>query len=372
MRQHERGKTRSTRQDVHPIESLGQPSRTVANPLFDHLFAALDVFPIDQASTSSKSMTSPAGQALPNDIRILMEDAFNTDFSRVTVHESALPNQFGARAFAQGNELHFRPGVFDPLSIHGRELIGHELAHIVQQSNGRTAAATDGQVLKDATLETEARTMGIQAARGETVTGIQPGSTPRSSIGAAPIQCDETDGQKKTEGSWLSNLFSPINWNSPPSHPQSSPFMGVAIQDSWVRQQEQRERQRQAQRQQQSVSTPQQIQQNGDNWLNDVVNVTAPMLSPITGGTTSLINGLYQTSQQPTVSNIHSTVNAYNPFVGMMNAPASLFNLFTKKTGDNRIPTFSDMVGNAHTNLHEREGNQQAQNILGNLIHPNQ
>ena len=77
---------------------------------------------------------------LPKPLRAEMEKAFDVDFSKIKVMQSHLPTLNGSDAFTKGNELHFAPGKFDPSSEAGRQLIGHELAHVVQQRGGRVAA----------------------------------------------------------------------------------------------------------------------------------------------------------------------------------------------------------------------------------------
>lgn len=75
-----------------------------------------------------------SGKQLPPDVRSKMERAFGTDFSQVRIHaNSTAAVTHGAKAFAQGNEIHFAPGAFQPESRQGRELLAHELAHVVQQ-----------------------------------------------------------------------------------------------------------------------------------------------------------------------------------------------------------------------------------------------
>lgn len=105
------------------------------------------------------------GSALPDALRAQMEQAFAADFSDVRVHEGAHVSALGALAYAQGSGLHFAPGQYAPDSEAGRELIGHELAHVVQQRAGRVAGG-DGGVNRDASLEAEADAAGAKAARG--------------------------------------------------------------------------------------------------------------------------------------------------------------------------------------------------------------
>ena len=42
-----------------------------------------------------------------------------------------------ARAFATGQDIFFREGAYNPGSSGGRELLAHELTHVVQQTGGR-------------------------------------------------------------------------------------------------------------------------------------------------------------------------------------------------------------------------------------------
>jgi hypothetical protein len=132
----------------------------------------------DQESPRAGQMDSPSakgggsGGSLPDPLRDKMERAFNTDFSTVTVRESSEASNLGAQAFARGAELVFAPGQYDPASARGQSLIGHELAHVVQQSEGRVAPTIQGNGLAindDAGLEAEADDMGARAARGEVV-----------------------------------------------------------------------------------------------------------------------------------------------------------------------------------------------------------
>jgi hypothetical protein len=81
-----------------------------------------------------------AGQAIPPSLRHNMEAAFGHDFSDVRVHHGHEATILGAQSFTHGNDIHFAPGRYDPHSLQGQELIGHELAHVVQQRQGRSLA----------------------------------------------------------------------------------------------------------------------------------------------------------------------------------------------------------------------------------------
>src|SRR4051794_6153305 len=126
----------------------------------------------EPAAAPPSATAAGSGSPLPDPVRGKMERAFNTDFSSVRVRESAEASNLGASAFARGAELFFAPGQYDPTSQRGQSLIGHELAHVVQQSEGRVAPTIQAKGLAindDAGLEAEADDLGARAARGEIV-----------------------------------------------------------------------------------------------------------------------------------------------------------------------------------------------------------
>jgi hypothetical protein len=110
------------------------------------------------------------GTEMPEDVRGTMEAAFGADFSAVRIHEGSHAAAVGALAYTQGTDIHFAPGQYQPTSQRGQELLGHELAHVVQQSQGQMRATTQVggvDINDDASLEREADGMGARAARGE-------------------------------------------------------------------------------------------------------------------------------------------------------------------------------------------------------------
>ena len=113
-----------------------------------------------------------AGKPMPENVQAKMEGAFGADFSAVRIHEGPRSEALGALAFTQGTDVHFAPGQYQPGSQSGQALLGHELAHVVQQSQGRVSATTQAKgvaVNDDTGLEAEADEMGAKAARGEKV-----------------------------------------------------------------------------------------------------------------------------------------------------------------------------------------------------------
>lgn len=109
------------------------------------------------------------GRALDSGMRAQMESAFDADFSHVHVHSDAeadaLNREVNARAFTTGQDIFFRDGEYSPSSSGGRELLAHELTHVVQQAG----STVQGQLvigMSGDEYEQEADRM------AETVTGL--------------------------------------------------------------------------------------------------------------------------------------------------------------------------------------------------------
>jgi hypothetical protein len=116
-------------------------------------------------AAAAPAATAPApsgpGAPLPAPTLDKMQRAFTADFTGVRVHVDGAAAAVGALAFARGDDLHFAPGQYRPGTPDGDALIGHELAHVVQQRAGRVSG--DG-VVEDAGLESEADREGARAA----------------------------------------------------------------------------------------------------------------------------------------------------------------------------------------------------------------
>ncbi|MCB0968881.1 MAG: DUF4157 domain-containing protein [Ilumatobacter sp.] len=85
-----------------------------------------------------RSIQSSSGSAMGDGLRSTMERGFGRDLSNVRVHtDSDAAGRIAARAFTHGSDIHFAPGQFQPDTSGGRRLIAHELAHVVQQHDGR-------------------------------------------------------------------------------------------------------------------------------------------------------------------------------------------------------------------------------------------
>ena len=106
------------------------------------------------------------GQPIPDQVRAKMETAFGMDFSDVRVHVGQEASSIGAIAYTWGTNIHFAPGQYNPHTIQGQKLLGHELWHVVQQKSGRVnnPFGSGVAVVQDHALEAEADRMGVKAA----------------------------------------------------------------------------------------------------------------------------------------------------------------------------------------------------------------
>jgi hypothetical protein len=121
---------------------------------------------------------SIAGRPLPAGVRARMETAFGADFSEVTVREDGAAAAMDAAAFTRGEGITFHPGLYDPSSPEGLEVLGHELAHVLQQRADRVPGAG---VTEDPALESEAHEAGRRAAHGQPVPATGQGGGPQRS-----------------------------------------------------------------------------------------------------------------------------------------------------------------------------------------------
>jgi hypothetical protein len=158
-----------------------------------------------------RALASP-GQALPPSLRATMEPLFGADFSRVRVHSDvasgASAREIAADAYTVGRDIVFAPGRFAPETRAGRELLGHELTHVVQQRAGLHARRAGGR--SDEAHEREADAMGARVAdatAGEWLVeddaeSVPPGRLRRADFLARlrPALCRAADAELRSLG----------------------------------------------------------------------------------------------------------------------------------------------------------------------------
>jgi hypothetical protein len=152
---------RKKQESAQPIQQKESGSQTMSPPPF-----ALSAEPVQRKESNG---------AVPQDVMGKMESTMGMDFGNVNIHaNSSKASEVGALAYTQGTDIHFAPGQFNPGSQSGQELLGHELAHVKQQSEGRVApnGQVGGMPLNDEKhLEHEADQMGAKAAASQASAG---------------------------------------------------------------------------------------------------------------------------------------------------------------------------------------------------------
>ena len=107
---------------------------------------------------------------LPTELRRALGSFFDADFSSVRVHVGSQPSSMGAIALANGDDVYFSPGRYDPNTRAGRYLIAHEVAHVIQQRLGYARNPLNSRValLQDPELEGEAHRLASAFVGGAT------------------------------------------------------------------------------------------------------------------------------------------------------------------------------------------------------------
>ncbi len=129
-------------------------------------------FELDDETAGRINQARGSGQALDSAVQKQMNETMGHDFSGVRVHTSPeaddLNQQLRAKAFTTGQDIFFRQGVYEPNSSSGRELIAHELTHVVQQSSGAVGGSGDRMTVNPPgdSFEQEADAVARQAAMG--------------------------------------------------------------------------------------------------------------------------------------------------------------------------------------------------------------
>ena len=88
---------------------------------------------VEQGTIQKKPNTT----GMPAKVLQKMESRFNTDFSAVKIFpNSSNATKLYAKAYTQGNHIHFAPGKFNPTDPEGLKMLKHELKHVQQQRRG--------------------------------------------------------------------------------------------------------------------------------------------------------------------------------------------------------------------------------------------
>jgi hypothetical protein len=97
----------------------------------------------DESMGEISDVLSSPGFPMDYPTRQFMERRFGHDFADVQVHSDAIAAEsarvLNARAYTIGSNIVFGEGQYCPQTFEGKKLIAHELAHVLQQNNGKPA-----------------------------------------------------------------------------------------------------------------------------------------------------------------------------------------------------------------------------------------
>ncbi len=93
-------------------------------------------FEIEQQVNSTKGN----GKPLSGSIKEVMRPFFQSEFSQVRLHTDPksqdMNQRLHSKAFTHGSDIYFNKGQYNPQSNSGKQLLAHELTHVVQQKEG--------------------------------------------------------------------------------------------------------------------------------------------------------------------------------------------------------------------------------------------
>ena len=125
------------------------------------------------------SALSHEGQPLEPSLRAFMESRFGHGFGQVRLHvdpdAARSAETVGAAAYTVGDHIVFGRGRYAPDTAAGRQTLGHELAHVVQQSRGNAAPPA---VEEDAATERAADRAATGLAGGGGAVHVEGSSAP--------------------------------------------------------------------------------------------------------------------------------------------------------------------------------------------------
>ncbi len=117
-------------------EEMAQTKRDIMRADDDDMMGSFEVGgDVENQINSARGGGSP----LPDDTRGFMENRMGYDFGDVRVHSGgqsdSLNRSISAKAFTTGSDIFMKSNEYNPQSDSGKQLLAHELTHVVQQGH---------------------------------------------------------------------------------------------------------------------------------------------------------------------------------------------------------------------------------------------
>ena len=187
-----KGYAKSAGKEGRAARSTGKSERSAANPHAPVLDLQRNIGnrAVTQLLQSREQNVPPAvdkvvssggGQALDPATRGFMEERFGQDFGGVRVHtdsqaaESA--RSLNAHAYTVGHDVVFGAGRYQPETGSGKQLLAHELAHVVQQGK-HTAVKPRSLGQKTDTAESQAKQAETSVINNRNLPNLSPLQVP--------------------------------------------------------------------------------------------------------------------------------------------------------------------------------------------------
>lgn len=126
--------------------------------------------PHEGETEAAERVAREPGRPLEPGTRAEMEGPFAHDFGNVRIHadgaSAEASRDMGALAYSLGPHLVFGAGQFEPQTPHGKRLLAHELAHVVQQDTPDQGDAHNAPGATNADLENDANHAAEAAVAG--------------------------------------------------------------------------------------------------------------------------------------------------------------------------------------------------------------
>ena len=113
--------------------------------------------PLNNKINSSKG----SGASLDKETQSFMSGRFGADFSKVKIHaddeSAAMNNEINAKAFTVGNDIYFNKEQYKPGTQEGKQLLAHELTHVVQQKSSPAHGSIQRDKNENSQYESDAK-----------------------------------------------------------------------------------------------------------------------------------------------------------------------------------------------------------------------
>lgn len=126
---------------------------------------------LDASSSALIASRKGGGKALPAGVRRSMETAFGTGLGHVRVHDDPvaanLNRTVSAQAFTTGADIFFGAGQYAPEDPAGRQVLAHEIAHVVTEGPGTSVRRLFGWFKRDKTPKADDASKALELSEAD-------------------------------------------------------------------------------------------------------------------------------------------------------------------------------------------------------------